>query len=190
MSSDSKIRAIKQWSGQWGVRNVYPKRHGKWPDSDSIEKLKSLCRGFVCEIGCGTGRCSEAFTSDRYIGIDINESAVKVARQTYPEHRFEAIAWDDDYPVADTYLFYTVLLHVPDEEIISVLRKTNNHNRDSRLVIFETMSRCYRNEEKGNYQRDLSQYEDVMTNSGRTVISAEELQSSVEPFLRHFMVAE
>lgn len=192
MLTESPLRArvIKQWSGSKGSNNVYPKRYGKWPDEDSVRKLQELCLGRVCDVGCGTGRCAEAFSPDRYVGIDINEDAIRVARREYPRYTFETVGWDDPYPVVDTYLFYTVLLHIPDDELIGIFNKTCNGNIHSRLVVFECMNRENRNEDRGNFQRDSQQYADVAAHVGRIVTNLVTLSSVVEPFFRHFMVIE
>jgi SAM-dependent methyltransferase len=182
--------AVKRWSGANGVRMVYPKRHGRWPDPDAPALLAKLCCGSVCEIGCGTGRCCEAFTSKGYVGIDINAQAVEQAKRHYPNRTFLAVDWDAPFPRADTYLFYTVLLHIPDDELVGVLLRTQDSVHGNRVVVFESMIRANRNGDRGNFQRDPSDYETLFHALGRRVVDFQELPSAVEPKLRHFMVVE
>lgn len=188
--SDLKKQAIKMWSGPTGLRHQYPKRTGTWPDSDSKDIITRLCRGSVCEVGCGTGRCAELFDENGYVGIDINDSAIREARRSYPNHVFKTIEWDDPYPGADTYLFHTVLLHVPDGELIPILLKTMSRDGPNRIVVFESMIRSNRNESKGNYQRDPVEYRYAFESLGRNIIEVIELPSKHKPFIRHYMVAE
>lgn len=188
---NNRQRAINQWSGREGARKSWPKNSPRWPDNDSIALLQTYCHGVLCEIGCGIGRCAEAFPPEQYIGVDINAEAIQLARSEFPHHRFEAIKWDDPYPEADTYLFYTMLLHIPDGELVDILKRTDNGNgKPKRLVIFESMSRSLRNTRKGNYQRDPSEYEHIFAGLKRTVIDVRSLSSKVYPFFRHFMVVK
>lgn len=190
-SRSPRQQVIKRWCGQWGAKHSWPERMGRWPDDDSLSVLQELCEGVVCEVGCGIGRCAEAFPPERYIGLDINREAIERARLEYPLHRFETVKWDDSYPGADTYLFYTTLLHIPDDELMDVFKRTSNGNgKQSRLVIFETMSGSLRSIERGNYQRNISEYKDILTGLNREIIELRELPSETHPFVRHFMVAE
>jgi trans-aconitate methyltransferase len=143
---------IRKWTGQAGVERVY-NRATKWPDPDTVPILRRLCIGTVCEIGCGTGRIAEAFSPDAYIGLDINLAALAIAKQEKPHHSFRLIDWDDAYPEADTYLFFTVLLHVPDHEVMRLIARTRH-----RIVVVETMARWLRRA-GGEFQRHPEDYE-------------------------------
>lgn len=179
------------WTGEKGARLAFPSRMGRWPDDDAVEILQRLCVGNVCEIGCGTGRCAEAFGPDRYMGIDVNPAAIVEARKQFQRHRFAVVDWTADYPDADTYLFYTVLLHVPDCEIPSVLERTRRpESKPSRLVIFESMCGELRKVSTGAFNRDESAYVQALAAMGRRVVSIETLPSKWHPFTRTFMVAE
>ena len=188
--SASVAKALRQWCGPRGASHSYPSRYGKWPDKDSVDILKRLCQGFVCEVGCGTGRCCEAFQPDSYVGLDVNEHVVKEARRAYPRHSFQTVGWHDVYPEADTYLFYTMLLHVPDDEVMNVLARTKHDGYQPRVVVFETMCRDYRSEKQGNYQRDIHEYMDMMNRTGRRIVESMRLSSDAPPHFRHFLVTE
>ena len=125
---------IEHWRGKKAALTSYPLRLGRWADSNQVSILQRLCKGFVVEIGCGTGRCSDAFEPDKYLGLDINPDAITIACDLNPKHLFRKIGWFDEYPKADTYLFHTSLMHVPDEDLHAVLMRTS-----SRVVIFEAM---------------------------------------------------
>lgn len=180
-------KAIDQWNGKNGMRLLYPKRHGVWPMGDSPDAIAEYCKGKVCEVGCGNGRCSMAFKPEQYIGVDINKNAIQEAKKLYPEYKFETIGWYDSYPKADTYLFYTVMLHIPDDELLSVFKKIES---DKRIVIFETMMKEYRNKDRGNYQRNIEDYTKVVNRVGRKVLNLIELPSNATLPKRHFMVVK
>lgn len=183
-------RAIRRWTSEQSLELMYPKRNGLWPDSDSIELLQRYCRGKVCEIGSGDGRCSEAFTPGDYVGVDINRFAIKKAKREKPRYRFKAIGWDDKYPDADTYLFYTVLLHIPDADVFSVLARASKNKRATRMVIFEAMDSALRNGNLGNYQRNPDVYRKTLKAVGWKIVELHELPSKAPPFVRHFLIAE
>jgi SAM-dependent methyltransferase len=192
MSLVEQIKAY--WDGVDAADRSYPPRHGKWPDADHVAILQRLCTGAVCEVGCGTGRCSEAFQPQMYCGVDINRAAILKAQRLYPEHKFLHIGYHDPYPPAETYLFHTCLMHVPDEELDAVLLRARAGRR---VVIFESMMSEY-NGGEFNFQRDVSGYEDALMRCGFDLLLFEEHPTKYQtgkkgirpPLLRRFMMAE
>jgi len=144
---------IKAWTTKDAVCHVYPELSDTWPDAHLLPMLKEWCRGSVCEVGCGTGRCSEAFAPDDYVGVDINKYAIKEARRLNPRHSFCEIGWDSEYPDSDVFLFFTVLLHIPDSELGGVLDRATG-----RIVIYETMDRELRDESHCCFNRSSNEY--------------------------------
>ncbi len=188
----NKEKVIRFWQGDKAAELSYPKHRGRWPDDDTVNILKRLCRGNVCEIGCGTGRCADAFTRKRYVGVDINENAIQIARRENPGYAFHLIDWDALYPFADTYLFYTTLQHIPDEDIPSVLARLQ-----SRIVIQEIMLREFRNETKLRFHRSPDEYIHLLGSAGFKVVKVEEHSTNYQvnrprkpKFKRRFLVAE
>lgn len=123
------------WDGKRGLDNIKPKRIGEnWESFDAVEIVGKLCgSGTVNDIGCGTGRMSKAFWVSEYAGFDLNPAAVEIATQRYP-HEFNTV---EDYAkiyAADTFLFHSSALHIPDDELMQ-LSKLARH----RIVIGETL---------------------------------------------------
>ena len=188
----NKEKVIQFWQGDKAAELSYPKHRGRWPDDDTVDILHRLCRGNVCEIGCGIGRCSDAFKRSRYTGIDINEDAIRIAKQENPGYSFIAQSWDESYPIADTYLFYTTLQHIPDEDIPGVLARVKG-----RIVIQEIMLREFRNEMKLRFHRTPDEYIHLLGAAGFKVKKVEEHPTNYQvnkpgkpKFTRRFMVAE
>ena len=186
---------IKRWSGRAGAMSSYPTRAGKWPDRDAPKRIAALCEGRVCEVGCGTGRVSEAFKLDSYVGVDINPEAILYARRLHPGYLFGSIGWDDPLPEADTYLYYTVLLHIPDEEIMDVIGKTKKYRKHPRVVVFESMDRLLRertayllNPYLKIFQRNPEDYEELFLKIRKDKIFYERLVSDYDPGFRDYMV--
>ena len=182
---------IRQWTGHPAALRTYPRQHGRWPDRDAPGLLQELCQGKVCDVGCGTGRCAEAFHDKDYIGVDINPAALAIAKREWPKHEFQLLQWDDLYPPADTYLFYTLLLHIPDGEIEHIAKRTTNGNGKSvRVVVFESMDRSLRNPNNGVFHRDVTEYIELFRALGKRVVYYRQFTSRCHPYFRQFLVME
>lgn len=126
---------------QKGTKFITPADKENPEGFDVKEILDMLIIGKLCEAGCGTGRIAKWF--DNYIGVDINPKALEIARQKYPDKDFRLTNLKDPYPEADTTLFYTVCLHIPDNIIEEQLKRA----RSPRIIIAEIMDRAYRKKE-------------------------------------------
>lgn len=132
----------------------------RWPEGfDPIKVLREWAEeDDVLDFGCGDGRLTEAFTPQRYVGIDINLAAVWAARSAHPEHVFEHTG--AVLPSADAVLCYTVLLHVADDEIQDTVRLIAAAAR-KRVLVAEILGRSWRkpglprvfNRERGDYEQ-------------------------------------
>lgn len=143
------------WRGNSSLLHITPPGE-RYPER-SLKDLPLVCSGSVFEFGCGDGRLSGFFSPDRYAGADINPHAVNAARLNNPQHSFQVF---ESWLPADTVLAFTVLLHIPDNEIQSIL---DNMKQYSRIVIGEIMDRKWRR--GGNppvFNRALSEYADMI----------------------------
>lgn len=123
------------WRGNACLRDITPKGE-RFPEVGLHDALRSACRGSVFEFGCGDGRLAPAFSPERYAGFDINPAALSAAAAANPGYRYIA-----EWEPADTWLAWTVLLHVPDDELPALLARTSGY---SRIVIGEVMGRQWR----------------------------------------------
>jgi SAM-dependent methyltransferase len=92
----------------------------------------------VLEIGCGNGRDAEEIikkTND-YLGIDISEELIKLAREKVPEGHFEiADTVFFDFPAGlDIVFAFASLIHITKEEFKVVLGKLFNSLNDNGIV--------------------------------------------------------
>lgn len=139
------------WRGNASLRDITP-RGERFPEAGLFDTLRSVCRGSVFEFGCGDGRLSPAFFPNGYSGIDINPHAIKAARANNPAHRYV-----NEWEQADTWLAWTVLLHIPDDEIEPLLARTAGYGR---VVIGEVMGRKWRRAgDPPVFNRDAEDYE-------------------------------
>lgn len=155
------------WSAE-GINYVIPPVGGEFPEGfDVREMLKKIIdpSAGVLEVGCGYGRLSAAFPADKYLGVDVNPSAIDLARQRNPGHRYQLIEPGAELPRAGTALIYTVALHVSDQALDQFL--TPICQAADVVVIAEIMDERWRRE--GNppvFNRDPEAYIGAMRLQG------------------------
>lgn len=143
------------WQSNDTLQHITPPGD-EWPEVGLRDSLLKACSGSVFEFGCGYGRLAQFFDSDRYAGFDINCHAVEKAQKNLPGHKFGF-----EWVPAHTFLAYTVLLHVPDDEIEDVIKTAKSGY--NRIVIGEIMGREWRR--PGNppvFNRDRQEYADLV----------------------------
>jgi SAM-dependent methyltransferase len=148
------LRPADYWKGNVNLQHITPPGEDM-PEVDLFAALRVACRGTVFEFGCGYGRLAPCFRPDMYTGMDINPSALVAAKDRNPGHVFV-----EDWAEADTVLAHTVLLHIPDDEIQSVIDRMKGYKR---IVIGEIMGRSWRR--GGNppvFNREVSDYADMV----------------------------
>jgi SAM-dependent methyltransferase len=83
----------------------------------------------VLEIGCGDGRDAKTIVTrtSNYVGFDISDELIKLARKHVPEGKFEvADAVNYEYPDGlDVVYAFASLLHLNKDEVKDVLKKVH-----------------------------------------------------------------
>lgn len=117
-------------------KKYWEKRSSHWIGGiyETVEDMEALEEWLkpdmpTWDIGCGQGRWSPFF--DEYVGSDISLKLVNHCKKAYPEDTF--FTWDirkgvpkrghagTDFDFENAQIFaYTVLLHVPPEDIIKI----------------------------------------------------------------------
>lgn len=98
-----------------------------------MQRLKAVqpyIKGSVLDVGCGTGVIANIVPPDRYLGVDICERSLAIARQKYPQHHFKSVL-PPGKPIFDTVIAMAVIEHVKDPEAFLrelALRLMNNSN--------------------------------------------------------------
>jgi len=57
--------------------------------SERFKAAKPYIRGRVLDVGCGSGTIASMVPATHYLGVDIDEQSLLIARKQYPEHRFQ-----------------------------------------------------------------------------------------------------
>ena len=139
----SEIEYFDAWQGDDGIRNVMPNRGAriKFPEKpgfDPIEVLRDMIQLPVVEVGCAYGRLTPAFPADKYVGLDINKEAIRLARAECPDYEFHHID-NYDYPPSKSKLIYTVAMHIPDSEYPKLIEALCNSTGEQ-IVVGEIMN--------------------------------------------------
>ena len=116
----------------------------RWAEGPGVarELVERFPRGqHTIDFGCGDGRLVPFFHPADYYGVDINPHAIEACRAAHPRYRFELIG-KDPLPFVDAVLCYTVLLHVPDEELDEVVRRVTD--AAPRVLVVEILGREWR----------------------------------------------
>lgn len=115
----------------------------------------------VIEIGCGYGRLVEAFSPKQYAGVDINPAGVEEARNRNPEYTFHYFDVNDALSPSTWLMFYTVLLHVNDDDILPYLQSVTANTQ--KVLVAEILGQRWRiwkyafNREEREYELLLNQ---------------------------------
>ncbi len=163
------------------LANIIPQNEelGAFPEGWDVrphlwELLRIHLQRRVVEVGCGYGRLCQAFPTDFYLGVDINPEAVEQAGRLHPGYEFQTIDFCDEYPRADAIMAYTVLLHIDDDTIGSMLERIC---RSTDVVLIAEIMGKARWRRGGNppvFNRDAEEYVDLMREQGFFLTCQEE----------------
>lgn len=154
--------AIDFWRSPAGLDCITPVGK-RWPEGEEFPAFLSRvvdpdrpANALVLEFGCGTGRLAGCFEGMRYLGIDVSAHAIKIAQRAHPGHAFRVFGREERLPLVDVTLAHTVLLHVPDDELASVVERFNS----PRVIVSEILGRHWRREgDPPVFNRDQIDYE-------------------------------
>lgn len=153
------MRPFEYWQSGAGLAHITPPSSPN-PEGAAFGPLMTeLFFGQdMVEFGCGTGRLAPLFSKRRYRGVDICEAAIVAAQATKPGYRFEMI--DGISPIEGGFglLAHTVMLHVPDEDLIPTIRRFAQRH----VVVSEIPGKQWRRD--GNppvFNRGIMDYEEA-----------------------------
>lgn len=111
-------------------------------DIEEVFALIKKANPFVLEIGCGNGRDATEIVkrTNNYLGVDIAEEFIKIARENVPQGRFEVRDIEAyDLPEGlDIVFAFASLIHTPKEKLMKIIDKIyNSLNTDG--IVFLSM---------------------------------------------------
>jgi len=143
-----------------GPAHIKPETGQSFPEGFDVERaLREAIDGRfpLLEVGCGVGRIASLFKPGEYLGVDVSPKAVSIARKNLCSHSFKLIDFGYRLPACRSVLFYTVLLHIDDEQVGIEMQRAAEVG--ARVLIAEIMDRRWRR--SGNppvYNRDPEEY--------------------------------
>jgi SAM-dependent methyltransferase len=168
------------WKTQ-GLDHVIPNTESEFPEGWDPRELLSIYGKDrnVLEVGCGYGRLCKAFSPDLYLGIDLNPTAIERAKLENPEYTFSVCEWTREYPKSDMTFCYTVLLHVDDATIQSVV--SDLCDSAPTVLVAEIMGRKWRRPgDPPVFNREASEYVTMFAQCSYVMVSTE-----IRPYMRY-----
>ncbi len=130
---DRSARQLSEYFQGIGPRTKY---------IDLAFKLSGSSKPKVVEIGCGDGRDAKEIvqSAGEYIGFDISQGMIKIAKQNVPDGTFKiADALDFKYPSDTDVVFdFASLLHLSREELRIVFYKVAESLRPGGIFYIST----------------------------------------------------
>lgn len=148
-----------------GLDHIIPNTGEQFPEGFDVHKVLNEMVGnkTINEVGCGYGRLCQAFAPEKYHGYDINQSAVDLAKENFPQYAFDVI--EEELASSDIVLFYTVLLHISDDQISDFITKYTKNTKT--VILAEILGTKWRR--SGNppvFNRELKTYTELFYNCG------------------------
>jgi SAM-dependent methyltransferase len=128
--------------------------------------------GRVLDVGCGPGTNARKFAGADYVGIDINERYLAIARRRYPGQFIQADLETADLSslgAFDTILVNSLLHHLPDDAVGRILRQLRTllspagrvHILELVLPEGRSLARMMARLDRGRYARPLETWREL-----------------------------
>lgn len=126
----------------------------------------------VLDVGCGPGTNASRFAGADYVGVDVNERYLAIARAKYAGRFIQADLQTDDVSALgrfDTILVNSFLHHLPDDAVRRILRQLEGVlEADGRVHILElviperpSIATIMAKLDRGRYARPLAAWREL-----------------------------
>jgi 2-polyprenyl-3-methyl-5-hydroxy-6-metoxy-1,4-benzoquinol methylase len=83
-----------------------------WLSRRRLRRVRPFLRGRVLDYGCNNGALAALCRPDAYLGVDINESSLELARDAHPDFEFDTKV--SEHERFDTIAALALIEHVSD----------------------------------------------------------------------------
>jgi SAM-dependent methyltransferase len=158
----------------------YPAVYAAWQAPFVSQKFAPVERrirqrpiGRVLDVGCGPAINASWFAGADYVGVDINERYLAIARAKYPGRFIQADLRTDDLSALgrfDTILVNSFLHHLPDAAVTQILQQLRTMlDADGRVHILElvlperrSLATLMAKLDRGRYVRRLAAWRELL----------------------------
>lgn len=107
-----------------------------------IEAARPYLEGRVLDIGCGSGELARLVRPENYLGLEIDEQVLALAKRFFPNHQFvSALPKDSGY--FDTIIMLAVIEHIKDPgAFLKTLTPCLKASPSSRVVLTTPHPAC------------------------------------------------
>lgn len=155
------------------------------PDIEKAFELLGKNTGKVVELGCGNGRDAEEIlkhTND-FVGQDISEEMIKLAKENNPGANFE-LGTIEEFEIpehTDLIFAFASLLHLSKDEVRETLKKAHDKLNDGGIFYISVKKDAYQEklvEDKFGkrffYFYELKDFEELAKDTGYSIIYSNE----------------
>jgi len=134
------------------------------------ENVKDFKKKNVLDMGCGTGALSYLFSQKKYLGFDIDEESIRVAKKIHPGYKFQkgdATKFNLGKKY-DLVIIIGVIHHLSNAQAAKAFSNVKKHlKKDGMAVVVEAippiskmnfLGRFLRFMDRGDYVRDIKDY--------------------------------
>jgi SAM-dependent methyltransferase len=136
------------------------------------QRIRHLDMKRVLAVGCGPGTNATRFAGADYVGVDINERYLAIARAKYPGQFIQAdlqVADVSSLGTFDTILVNSFLHHLPDDAVRRILRQLQTMlDREGTVHILElvlpdrpSLASIMARLDRGRYARQLTAWREL-----------------------------
>jgi SAM-dependent methyltransferase len=136
------------------------------------QRIRHLDMKRVLDVGCGPGTNATRFAGADYVGVDINERYLAIARAKYPGQFIQAdlqVADVSSLGTFDTILVNSFLHHLPDDAVRRILRQLQTMlDREGTVHILElvlpdrpSLASIMARLDRGRYARQLTAWREL-----------------------------
>ena len=177
-------------------KNALPWAKQRCRFSDHLRDFEEFQRllpgGKIVDLGCGTGRDSQPFTSAgyEYVGVDLSEGMIGQAKKSFPDLDFEVMNLldlkikDESF---DGIWSFAAYLHIPKDSINRAMQEAYRVLKPGGIgyvVVKKGSKECYLDSKQGKRYWSFygkNQFAEVLKNNGFKILKSWEDRRDYDP---------